>query len=268
MSKFGLDVATSLTQVSQNKFLRTVDETWWNFNNAFGGWAIATALAAVKQHDEVRGELLTVNAVFPAAIKAGQVEFLTERIARRSQSDFWRVTMTNAHAPDEVLLAVDLVMGRRRKTDGDTYSASFPKAPDPETIEILNMQGAGPAWLQHYEQRLFEGVPFTINEQPKTMAWISHKDERPIDTKALLAISDTPMPRVFFSSKELRFGSTIAFSATPVYSEKDLAELAPTRALIEANAKSVGDGIYDQGVSIWSECGTLLAISNQTAVYR
>ena len=267
MSIYALDAATSLTQIGENRFTREVDQTWWNFNSAFGGWAAATALSAVEAHTEVRGELLTMNCLFPAAIKAGRIELNVELMARRSQSDFWRVTM--AHETGEsIVFSADLVMGRRREIDEPGFEVAAPPVPDQETTPLMDMQGAGPAWLQHYDQRLFQGTPFTVNESPTTRALISHTDKRRIDTKALLAIADTPMPRVFFTSTTPRFGSTIALNVSTVCGSEELSELSPETALIEAGSRSVNNGIYDQDVRIWALDGRLLAVSNQTALYR
>lgn len=265
---FALDAATELTPVEDNCFRREVDQTWWNFDSAFGGWAAATAYEAVAQSAERRGELLSLNAVFPRAIKAGTVEVRTDLMARRGQSDFWRVTLYDKDRPDELLVAMDLIMGKKRPLDDARFEKIPPDAPDPDAIPALDSEGLGPAWLQHYEQRPFVGTPFGQNVQPKSVAWIAHKDERVIDTKALIALSDTPMPRVFFTTKDLRFGSTISFSVSSACGEEELARLAPRRAIIQTESRSVGRGSYDQIVSIWSDCGTLLCMSNQTALFK
>jgi len=265
---YSLDAATALEQIDETRFRREVDETWWNFDNAFGGWAAATAFSAIKARNDYRGELLSLNAVFPRPIKAGGVEIRTELLARRTQSDFWRVHIVSETAPDEVLVAFDIVMGRKRSLDEDSFEKIPPDAPEPANVEIMDLQGMGPVWLQHYEQRAFVGTPFTRNVRPTSCAWISHKDGRPMDTKALIALSDTPMPRVFFTSTAPRFGSTISFSVSSTCGEEVLAALETQRVLIEADSRHVGRGSYDQLVNIWSECGTLLFVSTQTAVFR
>ena len=265
---YALDLATELDQIDRNRFRRAVDPTWWNFDNAFGGWAAATAFSAIKAHEDGRGELLSLNAVFPQSIKAGTIDIKADILSRRTQSDFWRVTLTQEDAPDEVVVAFDIVMGRKRKPDDDSFEKIPPDAPDPDSVDVMDMQGMGPVWLQHYEQRAFVGTPFTRNVRPTSCAWVSHKDGRAIDTKALIALSDTPMPRVFFTSTTPRFGSTISFSVSSTCGEDVLAELNTTRVLIEADSRNVGRGSYDQLVNIWSECGTLLSVSNQTAVFR
>lgn len=263
-----LDRATELEKIEDNLFRCPVDETWWNFDNAFGGWAAATAYSAIKAHSNSRGELLSLNAVFPHPIKAGILVVKTDLFARRTQSDFWRVALASEDAPDEPLVVFDIVMGRKRALAEDSFEKIPPDAPEPTAVEPMDMQGMGPVWLQHYEQRAFVGAPFTKNVRPTSCAWVSHKDGRPIDTKALIALSDTPMPRVFFTSTTPRFGSTISFSVSSVCGDDVLASLETNRVLLEADSRNVGRGSYDQLVNIWSECGTLLSVSNQTAVYR
>ena len=265
---FSVDKATQLEQIDRNRFRCEVDETWWNFDNAFGGWAAATTYSAVTAHEDHRGEFLTLNAVFPRAIKAGVIEVKTDLMARRTQSDFWRVSLVREDAPTETLVAFDIVMGRKRAPDEDSFEKIPPDAPEPAAVEAMNMQGMGPVWLQHYDQRTFVGTPFTKNVRPRSCAWISHMDGRSIDMKALIALSDTPMPRVFFTSTSPRLGSTISFSVSSVCGNDVLETLDTKRVLLEADSRSVGRGSYDQLVNIWSECGTLLSVSNQTAVFR
>lgn len=265
---YSLDDATTLEKIGDNRFRRDVDGTWWNFDNAFGGWAAATAYSAITAHDDYRGELLSLSGVFPRAVKAGTIEIQTDLMARRKQSDFWRVTLFSQEAPNEPLVAFDIIMGRKRALDDDHFEKIPPDAPEPATIEVVNMDGMGPAWLQHYEQRSFVGKPFSKNVRPRNCGWISHKDGRPFDTKALIALSDTPMPRVFFTSTAPRMGSTISFSVSSTCGDEVLADLDPKVVLIEADSRHVGRGTYDQIVNIWSECGTLLFVSNQTAVFR
>lgn len=265
---YALDQATELEQIDDNQFRRVVDDTWWNFDNAFGGWAAATAFSAIKAHDGTRGELLSLNAMFPRAVKAGTLVIKTHLFARRTQSDFWRVELVREDQPDESLVVFDIVMGRKRAPDDDRFEKLPPDAPEPDSVQPMDMNGMGPVWLQHYEQRAFVGTPFTRNVRPVSCAWISHKDGRPIDTKALLALSDTPMPRVFFASTKPKFGSTISFSVSSTCGEDVLASLQAKRVLLEADSRHVGRGSYDQLVNIWSECGTLLSVSNQTAVFR
>ncbi|MEL6694453.1 MAG: thioesterase family protein [Pseudomonadota bacterium] len=263
-----MDQATELEQIEENLFCRAVDETWWNFDSAFGGWAAATAFSAIQAHQDFRGELQSLNAVFPRPIKAGVILIKTDRFVRRAQSDFWRVELVSEESPDDPLVVFDIVTGRKRALDDDTFEKIPPDAPEPSSVELMNMEGMGPVWLQHYEQRPFVGTPFTKNIRPTSCAWVSHKDGRPIDTKALIALSDTPMPRVFFASTTPRFGSTISFSVSSTCGEEALASLQTNRVLLEADSRSIGRGSYDQLVNIWSECGTLLSVSNQTAVYR
>ncbi|MEO0608731.1 MAG: thioesterase family protein [Pseudomonadota bacterium] len=265
---YSLDQATELEKIDGNRFRRDVDETWWNFDNAFGGWAAATAFSAIQAREDCRGELLSLNAVFPRPIKSGQIEVQTELLARRTQSDFWRVTIVSGAQPDDTLVAFDIVMGRKRALDEDSFEKIPPDAPEPDSLEQMNMEGMGPVWLQHYDQRPFIGTPFTRNVRPRNCAWVSHKDGRPIDTKGLIALCDTPMPRVFFTATTPRFGSTISFSVSSTCGEDVLNALQTKRVLIEADSRNVGRGSYDQLVNIWSECGSLLSVSNQTAVFR
>lgn len=263
---FALDAATTLTRLPDGTYRAQVDETWWNFQSAFGGWAAALAYEAVRQSDDCRGELASLNAIFPAAIVAGTLTLKVERLIKRARTDFWRVSFFHEDKPESLIFSADLVMTLRRPSDL-SYDAAMPEAPAPDTIEPMPINPMAPKWMMHFDQRMFEGRPFSKNLQPRTRTWIKFADDRPFDAKGVVAIADTPMPRVFFVTDVPKFGSTVSFSVHILAGDEQL-KATDGPLLIEADSAGVFDGSYDQRVQIWSPSGTLLAVSNQLAFYR
>ncbi|MEO1027991.1 MAG: thioesterase family protein [Pseudomonadota bacterium] len=262
---FSLDAATELTPVDANTFRVPVDETWWNFQSAFGGWAAALASQAVRDHADCRGELASLNAIFPAALGAGMLTVKVERLISRARTDFWRVTFFHDDKPESLAFSADIVMTKRRTTDLK-FEQEMPNCPAPEDVPSMPPE-QGPVWMKQLDQRMFKGKPFSKNLQPLTRTWLKFADDRPYDTKAVIALVDSPMPRVFFVTDQPRFGSTVSFSVHILASEQQIASKTG-HLLLEANSAAIFDGSYDQRARLWSQDGALLAVSNQLAFFR
>ncbi|MEM9168444.1 MAG: thioesterase family protein [Pseudomonadota bacterium] len=263
---FALDAALTLERTGEGRYRAPVSTDYWNFDSAFGGWALALALVAVRAEPDARGDLVSVNAVFPAAIKEGDVDIYVEKISARSRTDFWRVTMRASDAPTTPLFSADIVTSIRKSSDV-AFNETAPQAPAPETVDVMPTE-IGPRWLKRFEQRQFEGAPFQDNARPRSMTWIRSVDGRPLDAPGLLAVADTPMPRVFFVSKQLRMGSTVSFSLHLMASEAQVASVGDRPLLVETDSDAIRDGAYDQRARLWSPDGALLAVANQIAFFR
>ena len=111
------------------------------------------------------------------------------------------------------------------------------------------------------------GQPFSAQERPHSAIWIRDAADRPWDAKALLAISDTPMPRTFFLDTVPRFGATVQYDLQVLCSADDLAACGDGFLLVEATSDRVYSGRFSQTTRIWSPERRLLAISNQMAFY-
>ncbi|MDJ0922581.1 MAG: thioesterase family protein [Henriciella sp.] len=268
MTLKALDAATQISAAETNRYTCQVGKTWWNFESAFGGWAAALAAEAVKASPDYRGELISLNSIIPSAIKVGAIDVKVERLVKRAQTDFWRVSMFQSDPDEALVFSADIVASRRRGSSDAAFQVPMPVSPEPSSVPLMDVAGMGPAWMQYYEQRMFVGQPFTINERPLTRTWIREADGRYLDAKALLAIADTPMPRAFFAFETPRFGSTVSLSINIFASDDLLKNLDSNLVMIEADSRAVGDGMFDQCVSIWSESGILLAVSNQLAFFK
>lgn len=263
---FALDTATQLTPLGDHRFSATVDETWWNFQSAFGGWVAAIAYQAVRAHPDCRGELASLNAVFPAAIGSGSITIEVERLVSRARTDFWQVSIFHDDKPEKLAFSADLVMTMRRASDLQ-FNQEMPEVPAPDGIPPMGAAELAPKWMMHFDQRMFKGRPFAKNLQPLTRTWLKFEDDRPFDTKGVISMVDTPMPRIFFITDTPRFGSTVSFSVHILASEEQIASKTG-HLLLEAESAAVFDGSYDQRARLWSNDGALLAVSNQLAFYR
>jgi acyl-CoA thioesterase len=267
MSDYALDIATALEPLGDGRFLCSGEGAYWNFTSAFGGWALAVGLAAVRATDTSGGALISINAIFPDALKAKDLIVETTCLRQKAKTSFWRVSFYEAGLDDAPLLfSADMILSSRRKTEA-AFQTPGPSAPSFETCEAFDA-AIGPKWMAHYEQRNIKGQPFTRQETPNSLIWMAERDCRPWDEKGIVAVSDTFMPRIFFADTTPRFGSTVSFSLHMFANAEDFDAAGNAPLLLEGDSDLVGDGLYDQRGKIWSSSGRLLAITNQVAFYR
>ncbi|MEM9704563.1 MAG: thioesterase family protein [Pseudomonadota bacterium] len=262
-----LDDALALTPTGANLFSADVSTSWWTFDAAYGGWALALAARAVAASDGARGELVSLNAIFPAAIREGKLRIAVELTRKRARTDFWSVALFPEATPDEAAVKVDLVMTSRRKSDL-TFASTRPDATPFADCPEFNFGGFGPRWCENYDQRLAAGEPFNVNDRPLTRMWIKDVSERTLDVAGLIAMSDTTMPRTFLIAKEPVMSSTVSFSMHILATTDEIAAQGSEPIMIEGDSDAVRDGAYDERSRLWGADGRLLAVSNQLAFYR
>lgn len=264
---FALDAATHLERLSEGTYLVRGERAYWNFNSAYGGWAMAVAQAAVRETGGPDGALISLTALFPDALKAKDLIVRAAPLREKAKTMFWQVSFVLADKPDgPVVFNADLIVTHRRKTQS-AFSAPMPSAPPFAECPIFDAS-LGPKWMQHYEQRGIEGQPFTVQDRPRNRVWFVERDSRPWDEKGLVAVSDSFMPRIFFIDTTPRFGATVSFGLHLFAQPADFAAAGNAPLLLEGDADAIGDGLYDQRGRIWTGDGRLLAVSNQVALYR
>lgn len=264
---FALDMATTLTPLSSGRYSCATSDIYWNVENAYGGWALALTVEAIHSDPRCRGDLISINAIFPAAIVKGDVVIRVDRMVNRGRTDFWRVAIFNDQDEAELLFSAYVVMALRRTSELD-FETMMPVVPVPEDSKGLEFNRLGPKWLCQYDQRLVAGVPFGANERPRSLTWVKENDGRPLDAKGLAALSDTMMPRTFFMTDRLRFSSTVSYSLSVFAQEVDFEQTGDDFMLIEGDCDCIRHGSYDEHGKIWSRSGKLLAVTRQVAFFK
>ena len=265
MSDYSLDTATALSQTAEMQFQSEGGDAYWNFQSAFGGWALALGFSAVSRAVPDAPTLASVTASFlqPLPQDPITIDVRTLRQGRRTQ--FHRAEFSNPVKSDDPIFTADYVLSDMKEKPLD-YSCEFPDVKPPEDAPRLP-DTPGPKFLSRYEQRVAMGKPFSAQERPASAFWVRDAAGRPWDEKALLAVSDTPMPRTFFVDPTPRFGATVTYDLQVFCTRDDLAELGDGFVLVEATSDRVFSGRFAQTTRIWSPSKKLLAISNQLAFY-
>ncbi|MEM7270024.1 MAG: thioesterase family protein [Pseudomonadota bacterium] len=263
---YQLDISTTLSRLDEGRFAFSGEGVYLNFDTAYGGWAAALAVEAVQSADGSRGAPVSLTATFPDAITPEPLEIAVTLLRRRARTDFWRVAFLRAAAPDEAVFHADIVMSEERTSDLD-YQITAPAAPDPDTV-IAPDRKMGPGWWKHIAIRPINMPFFTKAETPDTLSWMKESDDRPLDAKGLIALSDALPPRSFFLDNKPRFGSTVTMSVSLFASAEDYAAVGSDFLLSQGECDIVRNGTYDLRGRLWTRGGKLLAVMNQIAYHK
>ena len=264
---FVLDAATTVNVRSDGRYQVAVDERFWNGDHAFGGWTAAVTVAAWQAEQACRGELVTQNIQFHAAIKGPEVLVETTLVERRRSVDFWHVAVLAPSREHRVLAAATLVAGQRRDSEIGFERRSASYRPQKDSFR-LQRQPVSPSWFDHYEIYLAIGRPFAVNESPHSVTYVRESDGRALDAKALTAMLDTPMPRTFFCGERLPFSSTVAMSTHIYASDAELATAGDGFITLDVDCQTIRHGFLNQECRAYRDDGLLLAVRYQTGFYR
>ena len=265
MQIYPLDSSTELTLIDGYRFAVKDGGAYWNFQSAFGGWALALGFAAIEQAHPQSAMLAGATATFMKPLPQEGLEVSVRSLREGRRTSFQRSEFSATGSPDELIFAGDYVFSDMKEKPLD-YSCDLPVVTPIEDAPRLP-DSPGPKFLSRYEQRVALGQPFSAQERPHSAFWVRDAAGRPWDAKALLAVSDTPMPRTFFLDPTPRFGATVQYDLQIFCTREELAELGSEFLLIEATSDRVRSGRFSAQTRIWSQSGNLLAISNQIAFY-
>ncbi len=265
MSDFPLDTATRLEALSDGRLTSSAGEAYWNFTSAFGGWALALGYSAVQEVRPQAGMLAGATASFLKPLPESGMEIDVRALREGRRTNFVRTEFSAPGDPASLLFTADYVFSDIKDKPLD-YTGDFPEVKAPEDAERLP-DNPGPKFLSRYEQRVALGKPFSAQARPHSACWVRDTAGREWDAKALLALSDTPMPRTFFLDPTPRFGATVQYDLHAMCSAEELAACGSDFLLVEATSERVSSGRFSQVTRIWSKERRLLAISNQLAFY-
>lgn len=265
MTDYPLDTATQLESLSDTRLKSAGGEAYWNFTSAFGGWALALGYSAVQQARPQAGMLASATASFLKPLPADGMEIDVRALREGRRTNFIRTEFSGQGDGDAPVFTANYVFSDMKEKALD-YTCDFPDVKAPQDSDRLP-DTPGPKFLSRYEQRVALGQPFSAQERPHSALWVRDTADRPWDAKALLALSDTPMPRTFFLDSTPRFGATVQYDLHVMCSAEELAACGSDYLLVEATSDRVYSGRFSQVTRIWSPERRLLAISNQLAFY-
>lgn len=263
---FIFDRETTLVPLDADHYTIDASDVYRNPTGmAFGGWVAAITAKAVAMHEKCNSLLVSQTTTYLAGIGPGEVAVSVQLMRSGSSTQFWRVELTQS---GNLAIAADIITSNRRQTDLN-YQLAMPSAKSPdESVSLKQVNPMAPGWVDTFDQRLAQGIPFAKNATPEALVWIRESDGRPIDRVSLFSILDTPMPRTFFVSDEPRMGSTVSMSCYIYASEEDIAETGSDYLLLRVDGATARNSATDSRVELWSRSGILLATSSQIGFFR
>lgn len=264
---FVLDQATRVDARGDGVFRAAPDARFWNQDHAFGGWLAAAFVSAWQAHPERRASLVNQNVQFHAPVRGQAIDITVGLVERRRTLDFWKLEARDPQAPGDVLAASTIVAGQREPTTTQFQAPAEPVRPQPDCFRLPAGEHT-PSWFGHYELYLAHGRPFQKNDEPRSVTWVRESDLRPLDTKSLVAMVDTPMPRTFFVGDARTPASTVSLSTHVYATDREIEAVADRFVCLETRSKSIRHSLLNAETYAWTEEGLLLAASYQTGLFR
>jgi len=262
---FTLDDSLGLERREEGVFAGHTDKRYWNMIGPYGGWVAAMLLkAAIHDQADSAFEPVAITVDFMKAPKEGPV--LMRRACDRSgrTASFWRIEMETANGTP--CARALLTMAERRDTV--VFSPeTMPQVPNPDAVERFETTMLPVKWAHLYETRVVKGAMGGITPDTQSLVWVRDADGRPIDHLSMLAISDSPFPRLFLATGRPANISTITMTTYLHASMAELQAIGSDLILADSRcARSVG-GFYDQHTHFYSQSGDLVAASQQMVWY-
>jgi Acyl-CoA thioesterase len=266
-----LDEATSLERLQAGRYRGATSPAYWNMAGPFGGATAAIMLKAVLDHPERRGRPVAQTVNFCAAIAEGGFEVEVRLVRDGRSTQHWSVEMLQG---ESVVTTASIVTAAERQTWSHAPAAA-PQAPPAAEVAPSDTTGRN-AWLQRYEFRYVRGEPIRAAAQASaeapgsavSQAWIRDNPARPLDFVALAALSDTFVIKILQVRGDIPPVATVSLSTYFLADEAELARQGERPLLGVSDVRAFKHGFNDQSAELWSDDGTLLAVSHQVVWFK
>jgi acyl-CoA thioesterase len=241
---------------------------WASMVGPFGGITVAALLRAVETHPDRIGEPVALTVNFAAPVDDGEFD-ISLRAARTNRTNqHWMLELSQN---GDVKTTAMALFGVRRDTWADT-EARPPSVPAPEQIARNGAQRDFVGWAGLYDLRFAEGAFPGPGSPPSpsstSTVWMRDEAGRRLDYPALAALSDIFYPRAFLRQGGPVVAGTISMTTYFHADQRQLDALGDDYVLGTAHANRFSSGFFDQGATLWTRAGVLLATSHQIVYYK
>jgi acyl-CoA thioesterase len=254
------DDDTALRPLGDGAFEGTVVDGWDTPRGPLGGYVMALVLRGLElavDDPERMVRSLTMSFLRPPAAGPVTVRATVER-AGRSLS-----TVSGRLEQDGRLMGLALGAFSKPWVSPLLDDAPMPdvKPPDGRRPPQRQLPGAQPpAFLERLSmQRRFGELPFSRADRAETGGWLGLREERPVDSLAVVVLADAwfpaPWPRLRALAPAPTIDLTVHFRA-PLPLDDGL-------LLGRFRTKLVRDGFFEEDGELWAADGTLVAQSRQ-----
>ncbi|MEC9328335.1 MAG: thioesterase family protein [Pseudomonadota bacterium] len=261
------DVATALESLEDKDgswvFSTQVHPQFKNINDPYGGWSAAVLARAMLRCARPGMELVSITTDFLSAVPDGPLHITVHSDRSGRGTEFWRAGLASE---DSGMLTnrATAVLARRRDTV-EWVEGDCPEVLSPEVCPRIELPLA---WSRVIEIRPAVNHPFSGSRDTHSSAWVRFTPDRPLDSVALVALADTPMPRLFYVIERQVPVATVSMTIYLHATMADFADSGSDYLLIDCRGARGGRGFYDQHATIWSRNGRLMATTQQIVWYR
>jgi len=230
---------------------------WAQGRAAFGGLVVQSALKALRALEPEGRPLRSVLTNFVGPALEGPIE-AELRVLRSGRS----VTHTQAIVMQEgsVRTVVIACFGGSRPTTLTLPSPAMPSVPGPEGLPPMPlMKGLIPDFLQNFDVRVLEGIPFTGSAIPRVRWWMRPSADTPIEESTLAGLFDLPPPPILPMA-------TAPFPSSSLTWQLDVLEAPKAEDewwFYEGDTSFAGQGYADLNACLWARDGRMLARGRQ-----
>ncbi len=240
------------------------DESWSQGRSAFGGLSAAFAVTAMNKLVDSDMPMRSLMVSFIAPIPPGAVSVET-RIQRRGKN----VIQLSADVMSEGKCCLQAmgVYGRGREAIAVPPKGEFQPPPKDQGIPFMAHAKRVPSFIGYFDGCWSSGgLPFSGRSETELDLWAKHQiDMSEFPTEALVAIADIPPPVVLSHfDKPPVPASSLTWSLEFL---KPPGEVPMGWFFLHFDMEAAAEGYTQQSGKIYSEDGTLCALSRQCMVY-
>ncbi|MCX4911086.1 thioesterase family protein [Streptomyces sp. NBC_00878] len=248
---------------TENVDIVEVDESWWSWSGAHGGYVAALTLAAMRDPDPRRAHpirALTAHFLAPAAAGPLHLSVVRPSVRRRAST----CAVTGRQDGGAVLIG-SAVFGAGRP--GTSYDGRPPTAvAGPEDCDPLHLSGVAP-FARNFEIRATGDTrPLAGGDRAELVAWVRFADGRPLDAEAVVILTDVLPPALYARWRAPRPVPTAELTVHFT----DVLDTGPVEgwALVRIRTDQAGGGWAIDESEVRTADGRLLAVARQSRVIQ
>lgn len=198
--------ASAITALGGGRYAASFDDTWFQGLGVYGGLSGAVLLRAMAAEvGERPPRTLSVQYATTVAAGPATVEVAVER--RGTGMAFASARLVQ----DGVRIHGVASFGNDRDGGLDEEPPPMAEAPPPSAVPSFPWRPPFPAFLQHFETRLVDGMPYSGAPRSGVRMWARSAYDEPLDDFLLIGLLDVPAPAILPRATTLRPVSTVVW---------------------------------------------------------
>jgi acyl-CoA thioesterase len=259
-----LDEAFAIESVGAGRWTTIAHPLHESITGMFGGWTTAVTLNAVCQTSEAEMVPAAMAINFVGRIDGGtQVALEPVRLGGGKSVEHWRVDVREVDS-DRVGASAMVTLAARRPSDGHVQ-VEMPDSPDPDELEEVH--APSPQGDQTI-LRMLTGYPWFATGNTSSAHWVKDLSGRPVDHLQVAYIADQLPPRSFAWREEAHPSASLTMSVHFLATPAEIAAIGDDYVLVDADGTRGADSTSGHHARLWSRDGTLLATTDQLALFR